>query len=196
MDAALGRRPIRSRRPQRRQRLIGVLACVLAGALAVSVGTGLHPAAAPTRADRAAQALLTPGAADARVVRRIADLTAASLERRPLDAAALLRLAYVSSEAEDGLGVRANAWLLRSYAVEPLGSEITFWRLGFILDHWSTASPEVRSAALGEFTSVYPRRSWDMDALARTSLDPQGRMTAMITARRLRRALADPVARG
>lgn len=192
MDAALGPRSTRSRRARRQRRLIGVMACALAGGLAVSIGTGLHPAATPTRADRAAQALLAPGAADAGAVSRINTLTEASLAHRPLDAAALLRLAYVASASEGGLDDRANDWVLRSYSVEPLGSEISFWRLGFIFDHWSTASPDVRRAALGEFRSIYPRRSWDLDALARTAADPQGRMTAMITARRLRRASLGP----
>ncbi|MBB5746353.1 hypothetical protein [Brevundimonas variabilis] len=116
-------------------------------------------------------------------------LTQASLARRPLDGAALLRVAYLSALTRGELDQTANQAILRSYAVEPLGSEITLWRLGFVLDHWSSASQDVRKAALEEFRAVYPRRSWDFDALARTARDPDGRMVGSLTARRLRRTM-------
>lgn len=186
-DPKLSRKPGFSR--SQAVRAGGVAFCALLVAMSASIATGLHPATEPSRIDREAHHLLIaqePGPAD---IDRVAALTRRSLQKRPLDGAAHLRAAYLSVLASGRLDPDANSAILRSYAVEPLGSELTLWRLGFVLDNWTGASPDVRKAALREMTAVYPRRSWDFDALARTAEDPQGRMVATITTKRLRREL-------
>lgn len=175
-------------RPQVIQR-VGTGVCAAIAVLAVSVAAGVHPAVQPSRIDREAQHILAAPAADREALDRVAEMTRRSLAARPLDGAANLRLAYLVVATSGRLDSRANDAILRSYVVEPLGSELTLWRLGFVLDNWTTASPQVRQAALRELTAVYPRRSWDFDALARTASDPQGRMVATIATRRLRREL-------
>ena len=188
MGSSLRRGAVTRSRKHRRVRLAGMSACLLIAGLAASLSFSIHPATTPSRADRFASDVLQAQRIDPADLNRTLALTTASLEQRPLDGAAWLRLAYLSALASGELDTRANAAIERSYAVEPLGSEITLWRLGFILDHWSSASPEVRQAALGEFRAVYPRRSWDFDALARTARDPQGRMVASLISRRMRQA--------
>lgn len=163
-------------------------ACLVTAGLAATLSLSLHPAMTPTRADRLASDRLQSEYIAPVEMNRIVSLTSVSLQQRPLDGAAWLRLAYLSARTRGQLDPRANAAVARSYAVEPLGSEITLWRLGFVLDHWSSASPEVRDAALNEFRAVYPRRSWDFDALARTARDPEGRMVASLISRRMRQA--------
>ena len=170
-------------------KVAGTTACLLIAGLALTISFSVHPATAPTRSDRIAADLLQARTPDPADVERVSELTRVSLAHRPLDGAALLRVAYLSTLASGELDQTANQAILRSYVVEPLGSEITLWRLGFILDHWSSASPDVRQAALGEFRAVYPRRSWDFDALARTARDPEGRMVGGLIARQLRRAM-------
>lgn len=186
-----GRGLSRKAGPSRSQvvRAGGVAFCGAVAALSVSMAAGLHPAAEPSRIDRETQHLLAAPEASRRDIDRAAALTRRSLQKRPLDGAAHLRAAYLSVLGSGQLGPDANTAILRSYAVEPLGSELTLWRLGFVLDNWTSASPDVRKAALREMTAVYPRRSWDFDALARTAEDPQGRMVATITTKRLRREL-------
>lgn len=187
MDPSLGRPNNLTARRHRRIRFSGTAACLAVAALAASVALAVHPAVLPTRADRVVQTLLERAPVSQEDQARSRELTLASLSRRPLDGAALLRLAYLSTLVNGRLDQDGNLALERSYDVEPLGSEITFWRLAFVLDHWSSASPTVRAAAYAEFEAVYPRRSWDLDALARTARDPQGRMVAGIASRRLRR---------
>lgn len=167
----------------------GTTACLLIACLALTISFSVHPATVPTRSDRIAADLLQARSPDPSDVERVSELTQVSLAQRPLDGAALLRVAYLSALTSGELDQTANQAILRSYAVEPLGSEITLWRLGFVLDHWSSASQDVRKAALEEFHAVYPRRSWDFDAVARTARDPDGRMVGSLTARRLRRTM-------
>ncbi len=120
--------------------------------------------------------------------RRDAALAAAAAEtrRNPADATPWLRRAWIEASASAVLTPAANAALLRSYELAPFGPETTLWRLGFIFDHWSSASPEVRDLALHELRVVYRQRGWDIEALARTAVDPTGRMVATLASRRLR----------
>lgn len=165
------------------------LAAVAVTALSITVATGLHPAMEPSRYDQQARRALSGGPVSPEEVDRLSSITRRSLARRPLDGAAQLRLAYLTVLRTGGLDAQANEAVVASYGVEPLGSEISLWRIGFGFDNWSTASPPVRRAVLNELAAVYPRRSWDLDAIAGTTSDPQGRMVALIATRRLRRAL-------
>lgn len=106
--------------------------------------------------------------------------------RRPADPTPWLTMAWIQASTSTTLTPSANAALLRSYQLAPLGPEVTLWRLAFIFDHWSSASPAVRASALRELRVVYPQKGWDIEALARTAVDPTGRMIATLASKRLR----------
>lgn len=175
-------------------RRAGVVIGLIVTLTALSVATGRHPALEPHRADQEARRVLSSRRPSSSEIDRLARLTQRSLARRPLDGAAHLRLAYLTVLGMGRLDAGANDAILASYAAEPLGSEITVWRIAFGLDNWSSATPQVREAILTEMAAVYPRRSWDLDAIARQTTDEQGRMVGVLTTGRLRRELQASVA--
>ncbi len=168
-----------------RRGVAGTLAAVCA--LAAAVAGGAFDQVAPLRFDRDVASVLAGPTLSPAEIDHLETITRRSLEQRPLDGSGWLRLAWLRSLSNPQLDDTANAAILNSYLAEPLGPEITRWRLAFVFDHWRSASPAVRSRALEELTAAYPRRGWDLDSLAPTARDPTGRMIAMVAMSRLRR---------
>ena len=168
-----------------RRGVAGTLAAVCA--LAAAVAGGAFGQVAPLRLDRDAASLLAAPTLSPAEIDRLETTTRRSLEQRALDGSGWLRLAWLRSLSNSQFDDTANAAILNSYRAEPLGPEITRWRLAFVFDHWRSASPEVRARALEELTAAYPRRGWELDSLAPTLRDPTGRMIAVVATRRLRR---------
>ena len=113
-------------------------------------------------------------------------LTEASIAQRPSDASAWLRLAYIDRARRSPLSERAQAQVLRSYELEPLGPELTRWRLSFLFENWDALSPSLQGKAMNELAAVFPRHGWALRDLPSTIRNPRGRMIAFMAFSRLR----------
>ena len=113
-------------------------------------------------------------------------LTERYIAQRPTDASAWLRLAYIDRMRRSPLSERAQAHVLRSYELEPLGPELTRWRLVFLFENWDSLSPSLQGKAMNELAAVFPRHGWALRELPSTIRDPRGRMVAFMAFSRLR----------
>lgn len=113
-------------------------------------------------------------------------LTERLIAQRPTDASASLRLAYIDRVQHAPLSARAQAQVLRSYELEPLGPEMTRWRLTFLFENWDALSPSLRTKAMNELAAVFPRHGWALRDLPSTVQNPRGRMVAFMAFSRFR----------
>lgn len=122
-------------------------------------------------ADRAARAGDREGAAR---------LSMATLRRRPTDAGAWARLAYLEREA-NGMSEDAALYLERSFLSAPFGDAgLRRWRIGFTLENWMAVHPDTRLAAQRSLEAelLTPRgRRW-FRGYAGDISNPQGRAAA------------------
>ncbi|CAN5416648.1 hypothetical protein BH10PSE2_BH10PSE2_10000 [soil metagenome] len=105
--------------------------------------------------------------------------TRASLRSDPANATAWLRLAYLDSLNEGGLGPVGADALQRSYTVAPYGPDNTRWRLIFAFDHWQAIGAATRAKALEEL-NVALAAHVDFDDMPDSVGDPAGRMAATL----------------
>lgn len=119
-------------------------------------------------------------------LQRATSLTDDYIAQRPSDASAWLRLAYIDRTRHSPLSERAQAHVLRSYELEPLGPELTQWRLSFLFENWDALSPALQGKAMNELAAVFPRHGWALRDLPSTIRNPRGRMIAFIAFSRLR----------
>lgn len=119
-------------------------------------------------------------------LQQAARLTDQLIARRPTDASARLRLAYIDRARHASLSMRAQADVLRSYELEPLGPELTRWRLTFLFENWGALSPSLRDKAMTELGAVFPRHGWALRDLPSTIQNPRGRMVAFMAFSRFR----------
>lgn len=132
-------------------------------------------------------------AADAHLQAPVADdldqaagLTERLIAQRPTDASAWLRLAYIDRAQHATLSARAQAQVLRSYALEPLGPELTRWRLTFLFENWDALSLPLQDKAINELAAIFPRHGWALRDLPSTIQNPRGRMVAFMAFSRFR----------
>lgn len=165
------------------------LVTVGAAGLLLSAFSGLGLVTlAGVQEDRAADLLdRTPVTPRARVASEAAARQA--LARSPTRAAGWLELAYADSLKPQGLGASGIQALQRSYDFEPLGPDVSEWRLAFAFEHWDQLTPEIRAAALNELEARWKReeRRKALNELPDRIANPAGRVAAALTLRRLRR---------
>ena len=159
---------------------LGALGLALCGLFGV---TGPLPL---NRLDAQADSLLRAPAASQADIQQAADLTEQLIARRPTDAAAWLRLAYIDRLQHAPLSAQAQAKVMRSYELEPYGPELTRWRQSFLFDNWPALSPELRERALSELSGVFPRHGWALRDIPDAVSNPRGRMVAFMAFSRLR----------
>lgn len=175
----------------RKSALVGSLGASLATVLAlttvfaslvVSLGLaaptsdmGQWTGLSPIREARA-QAILarpSPGSADIAQARQE---TMLSLQQSPSNATAWLRLAYLERAPDGRLSPASLNALDKSYGVAPFGPDNTRWRLGFILDHWSQVTPDLRQSALDELRLTQKIRARTLRGLESEISDSGGRV--------------------
>ena len=158
---------------------------------------GVAPLAATTEM-RAASILnrADPSPADVRL-----DAAAArrALSIAPTHAAAWLDLAYIDRLRHGRLTSAGVAALQRSYDFEPLGPDVSPWRIRFTHDHWTEIGPELRRQAIKETESLWTAAGGaeTLSAMPARITDGPGRMALTLTVARLaamRRPTAEPVA--
>lgn len=159
---------------------LGALGLALSGLFGL---TGPLPL---NRMDAQADRLLRTPAPPAADLQQAARLTEQLIARRPSDAAAWLRLAYIDRIQHAPLSKQAQTRVMRSYELEPFGPELTRWRQTFLFNHWPALSPELRERSLSELSAVFPRHGWALRDIPDAVDDPQGRMAAFMAFSRLR----------
>ncbi|MGH7021045.1 MAG: hypothetical protein ACREEY_14250 [Brevundimonas sp.] len=164
---------------------MGALGLVALG-LALGGLFGLTGPLPLNRLDAQADGLLRTPAPRPADIRQSARLTEQLIARRPTDAAAWLRLAYIDRLQHARLSAQAQDEVLRSYELEPLGPELTRWRQTFLFNNWPALSPELRERSLSELSAVFPRHGWALRDIPDAVDDPQGRMAAFMAFSRLR----------
>lgn len=177
-----------SRRRVSRRLVDGLSGALGLGGLALAL-LGLFGPIGPLPLDRLEAAaddrLQTPSPAPDDL-RQAARLTEQLITERPTGASSWLRLAYIDREQNGHLSARAQAQVLRSYDLEPLGPELTRWRLTFLFENWDALSPSLRDKAINELAAVFPRHGWALRDLPSTIQDPRGRMMAFMIFSRFR----------
>lgn len=150
----------------------------------VVLGSRLLPAQQAERDAAAVQTVLSNPEASRNALLSVRQRLRLHVRSSPSDAALWLRLALVDVRLNGGLGPEGRDALQKAYDVAPFGPEVTLWRLAFVHDHWTTVPPQVRAAARREMDTVFPRRRWELEALAPTLGDPTGRMVFALALRR------------
>jgi hypothetical protein len=167
---------------------LGLMAgCGLLAAGAMAVLTAGGPRSGAARADAQADRALREAAPSPDTLDRAARALEATAGARPADARRVARLAAIEIRRRGALTPRAQALLMRTYELEPLGPGLTLWRWDLVFNHWSAAGPALRAAALAEMDAVFGRQGWAMQARVPDIIDDRGRMAAAMAAQRLRR---------
>lgn len=159
---------------------LGALGLALSGLFGL---TGPLPL---NRMDAQADSLLRAPAPSSANLQQATRLTEQFIARRPTDAGAWLRLAYIDRLQHAPLSSQAQTRVIRSYDLEPFGPELTRWRQTFLFDNWPALSPELRERSLSELSAVFPRHGWALRDVPDAVEDPQGRMAAFMAFSRLR----------
>lgn len=109
----------------------------------------------------------------------------AALRIAPTHAGAWIDLAFVDSVRNGGrlsaVGLKA---LQKSYDFEPLGPDVSPWRLKFDFEHWDQLTPELRTAAIDEAAAAWISADGEgaqaLVAMPDTVLNPAGRIAATL----------------
>jgi hypothetical protein len=158
----------------------GVVVPVLVASAIIVIGVaglGAASAAGPSFPD---------GVVDAGTLDDLGRAVRASASAAPADAAPQLALAYAESLTVGPLTQAAIDPIRRSYQLEPLGPDATFWRLGFVFNHWTAMPDDIRRSAKEELRAAFPRHGWAMRGLPDTITDPSGRMVSVLLFEQLR----------
>ena len=111
-----------------------------------------------------------------------------ALREAPTQAQSWVNLAFIDVAINRKLTAAGLQDLQHSYDFEPLGPDISTWRLRFLFEHWDQLTPELRSAAAEELDAV-GRRTQGREALesmqARIA-SPGGRLAAALLIARSR----------
>jgi hypothetical protein len=157
---------------------------------------GVAPLAATTEM-RAASILnrADPAPADVRLAEAAARR---ALSIAPTHAAAWLDLAYIDRLRHGRLTAAGVAALQRSYDFEPLGPDVSPWRIRFTHEHWTEIGPELRRQAIKETESLWTAAGGaeTLSAMPARITDGPGRMALTLTVARLaamRRPASEPV---
>lgn len=177
-----------SGRPRPDGARLGLLSgCGLLGCAAIAILGAGGPRSAAVRADAQADRALLEAAPSPETLDRAARALEATAGSRPADARRVARLAAMEIRRSGALTPRAQALLMRTYDLEPLGPGLTLWRWELVFNHWSESGPVLRAAALAEMDAVFGREGWAMQARVPEIVDDRGRMVAAMAAQRLRR---------
>lgn len=146
---------------------------------------GVAPLAATTEM-RAASLLnhADPGPVDIQLAQAAARR---ALTIAPTHAAAWLDLAYIDRLRHGKLTPAGVAALQRSYDFEPLGPDVSPWRIRFAHEHWSEIGPELRREAIKETESLWTAAGGaeTLSAMPARISDGPGRMALTLTVARL-----------
>lgn len=177
-----------SGRPRPDGARLGLLSgCGLLGCAAIAILGAGGPRSAAVRADAQADRALLEAAPSPETLDRATRALEATAGSRPADARRVARLAAMEIRRSGALTPRAQALLMRTYDLEPLGPGLTLWRWELVFNHWSESGPVLRAAALAEMDAVFGREGWAMQARVPEIVDDRGRMVAAMAAQRLRR---------
>jgi hypothetical protein len=160
----------------------------VAGAAPLAAAAEMRAASILNRAD--------PSPADVRLAEAAARR---ALAIAPTHAAAWLDLAYIDRLRHGRLTPAGVAALQRSYDFEPLGPDVSPWRIRFTHEHWTEVGPELRRQAIKETESLWTAAGGaeTLSAMPARITDGPGRMALTLTVARLaamRRPVAEPVA--
>ena len=108
-------------------------------------------------------------------------LSWAALRQAPCDTGAWLRLAEIDVATTGDLSPAGIAALRNSYRVAPIDPYQAFWRIRFVLEHWSGLPPDVMNDADREVGAV-AASSMHRDRLATTLHDVASQHGRMIAA--------------
>ncbi|WGM31819.1 hypothetical protein [Brevundimonas sp. NIBR11] len=106
--------------------------------------------------------------------------TMRSLRSAPANATAWLRLAYIDSRRQEGLGAFGIAAMKRSYDAAPYGPDDTAWRLRFALNHWSRLDATTRLLVLNELRFALTHRRAATVQLAHDVSDSAGQVAVSL----------------
>lgn len=106
--------------------------------------------------------------------------TWAALSQAPMNASAWSRLAYIDQGRSGRLTAEGLQYLERSYAVAPLGPDITPWRVRFAYENWETLTPDLRRSAMIELRTLARYRGRIAKDLSTQIQDPTGRLSAVM----------------
>ncbi len=117
-----------------------------------------------------------------------------ALAQSPTSAVAWLELARIDRMRGGRLGRAGMASLQRSYDFEPLGPEVSRWRMSFAFENWEALTPELRRSVLGEFEALWAGADshWSLSELAKHVANPSGRVAALLTVRRMELSVPSP----
>jgi hypothetical protein len=107
--------------------------------------------------------------------------TWAALSQAPMTASAWSRLAYIDQVRSGRLTTEGRQYLERSYAVAPLGPDITPWRVRFAYENWQYMTPDLRQSAIAELRILTRYRGWVAKDLPAEIQNPTGRFAAGMT---------------
>ena len=101
---------------------------------------------------------------------------------RPGDIEGWMRLAYANRLLHGRLTAEGDHALDVSYSITPYGGVRAVWRVMFVLDNWTDASPRVRQDALAEIKIIKtdPDSKWALQHQTPTLHDVHGRATAIL----------------
>jgi hypothetical protein len=105
-----------------------------------------------------------------------------ALALAPYDNAARLRLVYLDSRRPGGIGPQGLDAFARSYELMPYDYSVAAWRIRFGLEHWSSLTPDLRSAIFAEAMAFARVGSVDVDVpeVLQSIHDPEGRLAAAL----------------
>jgi hypothetical protein len=191
-------RPSASARPAQRPGLwlaataaLSVLALAGAGlglAAYADPGGGVASVAPLAAVDEARAAQLLnqpqPGAAQ---IRRAEAAARSALRKAPTHAAAWLELAYADALRHGRLTPAGLVALRRSYDFEPLGPEVSPWRIRFVAEHWTEVGPELRRESIKETEALWTAAGGRevLTALPQKISNTSGRLSLTLTVARL-----------
>jgi hypothetical protein len=146
---------------------------------------GVAPLAAVDEA-RAAQLLNQPQPNAAQITRAEAAARSA-LRKAPTHAAAWLELAYADALRHGRLTPAGLVALRRSYDFEPLGPEVSPWRIRFVSEHWTEVGPELRRESIKETEALWTAAGGRevLTALPQKIVNTSGRLSLALTVARL-----------
>jgi hypothetical protein len=154
----------------------GACWCILAFQDPDGVVAGAAPLA-PTEELRAARLL---GAGPTQVAAGEAAAHRA-LQQGPTRAASWLDIAYADVQRHGSLTNVGRQALQRSYTFEPLGPDVTKWRVRFTLNHWDELTASGHSDVLNEIRTRWrfvPRSTWEEVFAGVTN--PAGKLAARL----------------
>jgi hypothetical protein len=125
-----------------------------------------------------AERLLDAGGHDPRRLKEADAAAMRALHQAPTHAAAWLDLAFSDAARHGGLTDAGRTDLQNSYVFEPLGPDVSAWRIRFAFEHWDALGPELRHETLYEVQTLWPIGQNEIRKQLQAVRNPSGRLAA------------------